>query len=301
MSTIESKIKEARSCIAKAEDHLKTSVFKMKFKPDYDMAAMEYERAAVCFRNCDDLRNARECYLNAAKNHNLNRNFFHEAKAKESAAALCKDLKENILAAKYVQEACEGYVLSGSMDTASLTIDRCAKWFEYTDPETAITMYEKGLALVQQTDRSKMASEFMNRLTALYIRSGDYDKAIKVVYEEIDKYIETKDYLKVGQLSLSLTLLGLAKGDTVEVAKSLNKCFEADGFESSQEASLCGNLIKAFEDGDNDRLKQLLQNGLVRSMNNEYLRLAKKLNAPDASGIESSGINFENEDEDDLK
>uniref|UniRef100_A0A0N5BNE6 Gamma-soluble NSF attachment protein n=1 Tax=Strongyloides papillosus TaxID=174720 RepID=A0A0N5BNE6_STREA len=301
MSGNDSRIKEAKACIAKAEEHLKTSVFKMKFKPDFDMAAMEYERAAVCYKNANDLKNARDCYLNASKNHHLNRNFFHEAKAKENAASICKDLKESISAAKYIQEACESYVLSGSMDTASLTIDKCAKWFEYSEPETAITMYEKGLALVQQTDRSKMAGEFMNRLTNLYIRSEKYDKAIKIINDEIDKYVETKDYLKVGQLSLSLTILGLAKGDTIETSKLLNRCFQADGFELSQEAAICGNLIKAYEDGDDDNFQNLLKNGLIRSMDNDYLRLIKKIRVPDINGVESSGITFENEDEDDLK
>ncbi|CEF62464.1 Gamma-soluble NSF attachment protein [Strongyloides ratti] len=297
MSGNDSKIKEAKSCIAKAEEHLKTSIIKMKFKPDYDMAAIEYERAAICYKNANDLKNARDCYLNASKNHNLNRNFFHEAKAKENAASICKDLKENLIAAKYIQEACESYVLSGSMDTASLTIDKCAKWFEYSDPETAITMYEKGLALVQQTDRSKMAAEFMNRLAHLYIRSEKYDKAIKIVNSEIDKYLETKDFLKVGQLSLSLTLLGLAKEDTVETSKLLNRCFQAEGFELSQEAALCGSILKAYEDGDDDLFQKLLQNGLIRSMDNEYLRLVKKIKVPDANGVESSGITFENEED----
>uniref|UniRef100_A0A1I8AKI7 TPR_REGION domain-containing protein n=1 Tax=Steinernema glaseri TaxID=37863 RepID=A0A1I8AKI7_9BILA len=61
-STNEQRLSEARECIKRADNHhlkpylihlfsLKTSLIKLKFKPDYDSAAMEYERAAVCFKN----------------------------------------------------------------------------------------------------------------------------------------------------------------------------------------------------------------------------------------------------------
>lgn len=52
----------------------------MKFKPDYDSAAMEYDRAAVCFRNACELGRSRDAYLRAAEMHKENGNLFHNAK-----------------------------------------------------------------------------------------------------------------------------------------------------------------------------------------------------------------------------
>lgn len=52
----------------------------MKFKPDYDSAAIEYDRAAICCRNAGDLARCRDLYLKASSMHSSNGNIFHAAK-----------------------------------------------------------------------------------------------------------------------------------------------------------------------------------------------------------------------------
>lgn len=44
------RLKEAAECERKAEDCMKTSMIKLKFKPDFDGAASAMERASVCYR-----------------------------------------------------------------------------------------------------------------------------------------------------------------------------------------------------------------------------------------------------------
>lgn len=48
----------------------------------------------------------------------------------------------------------------------------------------------------------------------------------------------------------------------------LNK-FRCDGFEISEEANACSALISAYESGDDSRFQQVLQQPLLRSMDNE--------------------------------
>ncbi|VDK28965.1 unnamed protein product [Anisakis simplex] len=52
----------------------------MKFKPDFDSAAIEYQRAAVCCKNAEALEKSREMYLKAAEMHLSCGNLFHAAK-----------------------------------------------------------------------------------------------------------------------------------------------------------------------------------------------------------------------------
>ena len=61
-------------------------------------------------------------------------------------------------------------------------------------------IYKRGLALVQQSDRSKMASEFLQQITKLNMKLGRYDQAKKFVKEEIEKYVE----VRVGIFDISL-------------------------------------------------------------------------------------------------
>jgi hypothetical protein len=55
-------------------------MIKLKFKPDYDSAASEYERAAICFKNAQSMESCRDTYLKAAECHKLNGIIFHAAK-----------------------------------------------------------------------------------------------------------------------------------------------------------------------------------------------------------------------------
>lgn len=59
---------------------LKTSIWKLKTKPEYDLAAAEYERAAVCYRNAERLDLCKDAYVKAAECHGNSGNHFHEAK-----------------------------------------------------------------------------------------------------------------------------------------------------------------------------------------------------------------------------
>lgn len=54
----------------------------------------------------------------------------------------------------------------------------------------SLQLYEKGLALVQQSDRSKMAGEFLSAITRLSLRLEDYPRACAAIRDEIEKYLE---------------------------------------------------------------------------------------------------------------
>uniref|UniRef100_A0A183TZN7 Gamma-soluble NSF attachment protein n=1 Tax=Toxocara canis TaxID=6265 RepID=A0A183TZN7_TOXCA len=205
---------------------LKTSIIKMKFKPDYDSAAVEYERAAVCYKNANELQMSRDMYLKAAEMHTANGNLFHCAKCNENAAMISKELGDSEGAMKYMELAADLYAESGSSDTSAMALSKAASFLETADPDKAIQIYNKALTMVQQTDRSRMAGEFLNRLTRLYLKLERYADAISAIDSEIDKYIEVKETGRVGQLTVALVLVQLAKGDSIAATKSFQNSFK---------------------------------------------------------------------------
>ncbi|MFH4973727.1 hypothetical protein AB6A40_000436 [Gnathostoma spinigerum] len=297
----ERRIQEAKTCIQKAEEHLKTSVLKMKFKPDYDSAAIEYGRAAVCYKNANDLNMACDMYIKASSAFSSSGNLFHCAKCKESAAMISRDMGDSENAMKYMEEAADCYAESGSSESSAMALDKAGKFLETVDPEKAISIYEKALMLVRQTDRSKMISDFSNRIARLNMKLGRYSEAIKAVEEEFDNCTETKtDSGRVGQLTCSLVLLHLAKEDSIAASKSLENCMRFLDV-NSPEVALCNSLITVYESGDDDAFQELLRRPIMRNMDNEYLRLMKKLKAGGAeSRVEhlQSGENREDYEED---
>lgn len=298
------RITEAEECIRKADNHLKTSILKMKLKADYDSAAMEYERAAVCYKNANELQMSRDMYLKAAQMHTANRNLFHCAKCNENAAMISKEIGDSDGSVKYMELAADGYAESGSSDTSAMALSKAAAFLETCDPDKAIQICNKGLAMVQQTDRSRMAGEFLNRLTRLYLKLERYSDAIDAIDSEIEKYIEVKETGRVGQLTLALVLVQLARGDSIAASKSFQNSLKCDEFEFSEEARVCSSLITVYESGDNSAFQQLLQRPILRTMDNEYLRLMKKLKAPEVEGGTGAEGNADGElagDDEDLK
>ncbi|CAG9539334.1 unnamed protein product [Cercopithifilaria johnstoni] len=269
------RVAEATECIRKAEAYLKTSIIKMKFKPDYDSAAIEYDRAAVCFKNALQMEQSRDAYLKAAQMHKENGNLFHWAKCNENAATICKEMGDSCGTLKYMDLAADGYAESGSSDSSAMALDKAAKCLEDIDLEKAIEVYHKALTMVRETDR--MAGGFMTRLTKLYLKLKRYKEAADMINEEIEKYIEVKETGRVGQLTIALVLVQLARDDVVSATESIQKSLKCEEFEISEDAKVCCALISAFESGDNIRFQQVLQRPILRNMDNEYLRLMKEL------------------------
>ncbi|CAJ0589311.1 unnamed protein product [Cylicocyclus nassatus] len=290
------RLSEAAECERKAAECLKTSVIKLKFKPDYDGAATALERASVCYRNAGDPKKAAKTLVDAAGHYEQIGNLFHAAKAREGAAMLLRDAGDTAQSFQLFERAIDQYAESGSLDTAAMTVDKSAKVIVQAEPEQAIKLYEKGLALVQQSDRSKMAGEFLSHITRLNLRLERYDAAAKAIQEEIEKYIEVKEPGRVGQLTIALILVQLARGDSVAAAKCyqwvVEQCAE---FEFNDEARACRQLIGGWEGGDDEQFQNVLKDGVLRSMDNEYLRLMKKLRAP---GGGTSAVGEEGEEED---
>ena len=53
-------------------------------------------------------------------------------------------------------------------------------------------IYQRGLALVQQSDRAKMASQFLKQITKLSLQLEDYKGALVSIREEIEKFVEIR-------------------------------------------------------------------------------------------------------------
>lgn len=313
MSANEKRIKEANDCIQKAEEHLKTSIWKMKTKPNYDSAAYEYDRAAVCFRNAEKMDRCMEMYLESAKCHANNGNVFHAAKARDNAGMAAKDGKDFKRAAELFEESATGYFESGSVDTAAQTLDKAGKMLldKQQDLKIAANLYEKALNIVRNsTDKSKMVTMFGQRLISIHLKLGDQNAALKTSEELISHYKEIGEVGKIGQLVLGMVLIELIKGDSIAALQRLRFLPEENITNFGQELNAAKCLVKYYEAFDDESLQQCLKGGIWRSMDNEYLRLMKQLKAPEGESTETEqrhltgaleGADVDDEEEDDLR
>lgn len=186
---------------------------------------------------------------------------FVTIRCKEQAALTAKDIPGQLVKAKELMEAAaQMYAESGSSEVSAMALDKAGKFFESVDLEKAIEIYEKALCLVQDTDKSRMAGEYMRRITNSYLKLEKFvnlflvavftRKMLKIVYRyekaaanaerEIELYKSVSEPNKIGKLTTGLVLIHLARGEPVDANKALMSSyrFNFTKFSESERFSL---------------------------------------------------------------
>lgn len=96
---------------------------------------------------------------------------------------------------------------------------------------------------------------------------------------------------------MGIVIIELIQGDSVAARKALRHLLEINGQAFDSEMCAAQGLIRSYEAGEDEELQQVLKSGVIRAMDNAYLRIIRNLSAP---GKVTTG-NGENDDEEDLR
>uniref|UniRef100_A0A3P8XSH7 Gamma-soluble NSF attachment protein n=1 Tax=Esox lucius TaxID=8010 RepID=A0A3P8XSH7_ESOLU len=218
-----SKINEAHEHIAKAEKNLKTSM--TKWKPDYDSAASEYAKAAVCFKNAKQFEQAKDAYLKEAEYHTENKALFHAAKAIEQAGMMMKDLKKMPEAIQLIEKASMMYVENGTPDTAAMALDRAGKLIEPMSLEKAVDLYQQAAGVFENEDRLRQSAELLGKASRLLVRLRRLDEAAAALQKEKNMYKDMENYPTCFKKTTAEVLVHLHRNDFVAADKCVRESY----------------------------------------------------------------------------
>lgn len=279
--------------MAEAEKYMKTSL--LKWKPDYDNAAVEYGKAATCFKNGKSLEQARDCHLKSAECHRKNGDKFHAGKALENAALVCRDLKDYDKTADHGEEAAQLFVEAGVPDTAVHTLDKIAKTVEVYTINRAVQLYLKAADVVDNEDRSRQAIEYLGKAARLLVRQQQLEEALKVIDREIKAHLTIDGLGNIFKLVCVRTLIHLTIGDYVTAERECRRGSETyPGFINSEECVLTEQLLEAYDQGDKELATKILNGHTFKYLDNEYAKLARNLTVPEM-GCGAGGVSMAEE------
>ncbi|XP_068212502.1 gamma-soluble NSF attachment protein-like [Palaemon carinicauda] len=285
MAATQKKIEEALAHIREAEKSLKTSL--LKWKPDYDIAADEYNAAALCYKTAKQYSQCRDCLLKAVEYHKLNRSFFSAGKCLEQGALVSKEMGDMDSIFKLCERAACMYQEHGVPDTAALCLDKGAKIIEATLPEKALHMYEHAVDIVMIEDRPRQAAEFQSKVSRINLKLQKYDATTDSLRREIS-YLQAGDNLPlIGRLTVALVLVQLARGDPVAAEKAYR---EWGSYCEVEEVQTLEMLIQAFDEEDGDMARKALNSSFIKHMDVEYAKLARSLPVPKSSQEKKPGV-----------
>lgn len=272
------KINEAHEHIAKAEKCLKTTL--TKWKPDYDSAASEYAKAAVCFKNAKQFEQAKDAYLKEAENHIENKTLFHAAKAFEQAGMMLKDMKKMPEAIDLIEKASMMYVENGTPDTAAMALDRAGKLIEPMSLERAVDLYQKAASVFENEDRLRQAVELLGKASRLLVRLRRLDEAAVALQKEKNMYRDIENFPMCFKKTTAQVLVHLHRGDFVAADKCVRDSYSFPGYGTSEDAIAMNTLLAGYDDQDEDVVHHICNLPLLKYMDNDYAKLAIALKVP---------------------
>lgn len=275
------KIEEGQNHIKAAEKSLKTSF--MKWRPDHDIAADEYQKAATCFRNAKSYGQCKDCLMKAAECHKQNRSWYHAAKCLDQAILVCKDMGDFSEIYALADRACTMFQQHGSPDSGAACLDKAAKLLESQHPEQALRLYQRAAEVVNIEDSPRQAAEFMSKVARILVKLKMYDQAVDALRRELGFHQQCDQIQAMGRLTVCLVLVQLARGDYVAAEKAYREwgnCCEAP------ENNTLERLLHAYDQEDAEAARSALDSPFIKHMDVEYSRLARDLPLPD-SGLDS--------------
>ncbi|CAB1326902.1 unnamed protein product [Coregonus sp. 'balchen'] len=270
-----SKINEAHEHIAKAEKNLKTSM--TKWKPDFDSAASEYAKAAVCFKNAKQFEQAKDAYLKEAEYHTENKALFHAAKAIEQAGMMMKDLKKMPEAIQYIEKASMMYVENGTPDTAAMALDRAGKLIEPMSLEKAVDLYQQAAGVFENEDRLRQSAELLGKASRLLVRLRRKQRhRCWFIFTEMTLWLQTS----VSERATGMYLL-MTEYVSLEQRTFLSELVHClPGYSGSEDCVAMETLLQGYDEQDEDQVHRVCNSALLKYMDNDYAKLAISLKVP---------------------
>uniref|UniRef100_A0A6P7FLW6 Gamma-soluble NSF attachment protein n=1 Tax=Diabrotica virgifera virgifera TaxID=50390 RepID=A0A6P7FLW6_DIAVI len=272
------KIEDGLEHIRNAEKSLKTSL--LKWRPDYENAADEYNKAATCFRNAKSFDQCRDCLLKAVECHKQNRALFYAAKALDQCVLVSKELGDLRAIPQYAERAANMYHTQGNAESAASALDKAAKIIEQKLPADALKLYQHATEIVMIQDSTRQAAEYASKIARLHVKLMQYDLAADAIRRELGLHQQNESYQATGRLTVALVLVQLARGDVVAAEKAFK---EWGNYCEAPELQTLESLLQAYDEEDPEGAKRALNSPFIKHMDVEYAILARDMRLPESS------------------
>ena len=252
---------------------MKTSL--LKWKPDLDGAANEYQKAAVAYKAARKMDKSVECNLKAADYYSGCGSHYSAAKCYEAAAlSIGKDLSNWDRAIQYFENACMMYREHGVPDTAALCMDRAGKMLESVKPEKSAEFYATASDVSMIESKNHQSAEFAGKAARMYLKLGNLDEAAKQITTQYDRLVEAEDRASAGRIVVCMIIAQLARNDFVAAKKAFldGRCFL-----EQQELYTCSQLIDGWDCSDSSKIISSLNHPFIKSLDNEITKLVRSL------------------------
>lgn len=285
---------DAEKSFQKGLSELKTSVFKLKFNPDYLSAVPAFEKAAKLFEENKDYQSAIKSYLKALEcNKKLLESWAEGQNFLKIAEIYFFKLDNTKEGFKYLQEAQVSFKLAGKYHTSlKILIDLSNKLSTFASEtqqkkfnEIAVSVLEEAWVDALNNTENEMIRIAIDDLHSklfdcyLNIDFSDYNKAIKITndYIKTSSGFKSKKAHKIVNAYAKLTMLYLINKEFSNAEGLVDKANSVADSSTYSDIDDLKDLVKSFKEKNTKKLNycitycyHLFERNLLKSLKKAY-------------------------------
>lgn len=271
--------KTANELIRKANEYTQISLF--QWEPRWDKAALSFEQAAKKYQKLGSggVLEAIQAYKDASHAHKQMNSINAAAKDMEMAALLeSKIPNQEESAMMTYQQVADLYEANGQTYkavTAYLTAADLA--MKINDTEHTSTFLLAACDLVERSQLLQGVDTF-KRSIDWFLQSEQYADAM-FAYDRLSRLMASIGHSpkSIYRNYLCVIVIALAVSDIDMAFNCFQRYADTDGWLQSDEASLANELLIAYDDADEERLRQTLRHSTFVMLERHVARLASSL------------------------
>ena len=276
---------EAEKAMVEGAKCLKTSTFG-RWKPDYEAAAAEYEKAATAFRLAKALPSAIEALTKASAMHEQFDSGYMAAKHVETAAFLAGagGLKDPAKSADLYEKGAALHQVDGRLENASEALGKAARVLEGVDNKRAgeIGVAACDLFVDELADASELrtlsAIEAHKLVVPLLLRTGQPATAGAMLRRQAPIHVKVEQPHNVARCEFSAVVAYLSADDFSSAADGCDAALaRGDGFAATDEAMTAEELLGAFTAQSEEALVACVAKPIFEFLDNQISITARKL------------------------
>eukprot|EP00056_Hartaetosiga_gracilis_P019613 m.15138 g.15138 ORF g.15138 m.15138 type:complete len:410 (-) comp7812_c0_seq1:195-1424(-) len=274
------KEKKAKQHIAAGEKALKTSLF--KWKPEYDIAVAEFEKAGLHFKLAKLYKQAADAYVRASECHaqpECSSTPYHVGKALESASTCAREAKDTQRAIDLLHQAALQFRMTGKNAPACSALEKAAKLSEQSgDFKKAHGIWLEVTDLYEEEEKLRQCKRPIENAITAALRAN-YKKSAAKALERQSKLLDgNANATFVYQSVLSRVVVYISDNDFAAADHAHTEaCSDFSGYGSSTEGMLSSRLLQACEDGDEEEFNDIKRNQTFTFLLAEVTLLVRQL------------------------
>eukprot|EP01111_Echinosteliopsis_oligospora_P009368 TRINITY_DN2727_c0_g1_i3.p1 TRINITY_DN2727_c0_g1~~TRINITY_DN2727_c0_g1_i3.p1 ORF type:complete len:337 (+),score=114.55 TRINITY_DN2727_c0_g1_i3:60-1070(+) len=279
----ELKVLEADKQMKDADKLAQKTLF--KWKPDWEGAAVLYDKAANNYKNAKAYEKAKDAFQKASSAHYHLDIYYSAGKQIEAAAGMAKELKQAEEAANLYEKACLIYREGGSGFNAAESLTRGAKILETTNGERCMSLLKEACELFELEDKQVYSGDTFKSAINLFLRNKKYGETIELMKNQNRIFSKLNQQHDHNKSNLSIIIIFLYCDDFVAANNHFISIGDASDFGRSEEGRVAGELLDAFETRNPEALKKCISKQVFTFLDNQVCKIVKAMSISD--GLES--------------